>query len=142
MEIVGESVKIEKLISMYEQGSKVRFEEFVFRALISIFPEAFKVELNKNVLNVTFHGGVKPSDVNKRKVVLKSLLNEPADENARYIDLVELPEIKRGSYKSAKETILENIINFDNDPSQDIDDSEADDWPEMFTSKFEELKHK
>ena len=75
-------------------------------------------------------------------MVLKSLLNELADENARYIHLVELPEIKRGRYKSAKETILENIINFDHDPSQDIDDSEADDWPEMFTSKFEELKHK
>ena len=74
----------------------MRFEEFVFRALISIFPEAFKVELNKNVLNVTFHGGVKPSDFNKRKVV--RLLNELADENARYKYLVELPEIKRGGY--------------------------------------------
>ena len=82
-----ESVKMEKLISMYEQGSKVRFEEFVFRALISIFPEDLKVELNKNLLNVTFHGGVKPMYVNKRKVVLKSLLNELDDENSGF-DLV------------------------------------------------------
>ena len=59
-------------------------------------------------------------NVNKRKVVLKSLLNELADENTRYIDLVELPEIKSERYKSAKETILENIINLDNDPSQDF----------------------
>ena len=54
-----ESVKMEKLISMYEQGSKLRFEEFMFRALSSIFPEDLKVELNKNLLNVTFHGGKK-----------------------------------------------------------------------------------
>ena len=138
----GESVRMEKFINMYEQGSKVRFQESVFRTIISIFPKSFKVELNKNVLNITFQGGAKPSDVKERKVVLKSLLNEIENENARYIDLVELPEIRRERYKYAKETILDNIITFDDDTSQDIKDSEADDLPGMFSSKFEELKEK
>jgi len=64
------------------------------------------------VLNINFQGGAKPSDVKERKVVLKSLLNKIENENARYIDLVELPEIRRERYKSAKETILDNIIKF------------------------------
>merc|ERR1711895_14951 len=84
----------------------------LFTTIISIFPEAFKLQLNKNVLNINFQGGAKPSDVKERKVVLKSLLNKIENENARYIDLVELPEIRRERYKSAKETILDNIIKF------------------------------
>ena len=114
----------------------------LFRTIISIFPEAFKLELNKNVLNINFQGGAKPSDVKERKVVLKSLLNKFESENARYIDLVELPEIRRERYKSAKETILDNIIKFDDTTSLDIKYSEADDSPGMFISKFEELKQK
>ena len=112
---------------MYEQRSKVTFEESIFRAIISIFPEAFKVELNKNVLHVTFQGGAKPSDVKERKVELTSLMNEMENKKARYIDLVDLPEIRREIYKTAKETIIDNIIKFDNDDtSQDLKDSEKD----------------
>lgn len=139
----GESLRMEKFIRMYEQRSKVTFEESIFRAIISIFPEAFKVELNKNVLHVTFQGGAKPSDVKERKVELACLMNEMENKKARYIDLVDLPEIRREIYKTAKETIIENIIKFDNDDtSQDLKDSEEDEPAGMFISKFEELKKK
>ena len=139
----GESLRMEKFIRMYEQRSKVTFEESIFRAIISIFPEAFKVELNKNVLHVTFQGGAKPSDVKERKVELACLMNEMENKQARYIDLVDLPEIRREIYKTAKETIIDNIIKFDNDDtSQDLKDSEEDEPAGMFISKFEELKKK
>ena len=139
----GESLRMEKFIRMYEQRSKVTFEESIFRAIISIFPETFKVELNKNVLHVTFQGGAQPSDVKERKVELACLMNEMENKKARYIDLVDLPEIRREIYKTAKETIIDNIIKFDNDDtSQDLKDSEEDEPAGMFISKFEELKKK
>ena len=127
----GASVKMEKFISMYEQNSKVKFEEPMFRAILSMIPEAYRVGLNKNVLHVTFQGGAKPSDIKKRKVELECVIKEIESKKDRYIELVDLPEIKIESYKTAKETIIENIIKFDDDTSQDIKDSEADDSPGM-----------
>ena len=70
-------------------------------------------------------------------------MNEMENKKARYIDLVDLPEIRREIYKTAKETIIDNIIKFDNDDtSQDLKDSEEDEPAGMFISKFEELKKK
>ena len=139
----GKSVRMKEFISMYEQCSKIRFDVSTFRALLSIFPDAFKVDLNENELHVTFKGGAKPSDVKERKLVLENMISEMEYENARYVDIVELPEIRKERYKTAKETIVENIIKFDNDDiSQDEEDSKEGDSSEKFSSKFEELKQK
>ena len=95
------------------------------------------------MLHVTFQGGAKPSDVKERKVELACLMKEMENKKARYIDLVDLPEIRRETYKTAKETIIDNIIKFDNDDtSQDLKDSEEEETAGMFISKIEELKKK
>ena len=136
----GASVKMEKFISMYEQNSKVKFEEPMFRAILSMIPEAYRVGLNKNVLHVTFQGGAKPSDIKKRKVELECVIKEIESKKDRYIELVDLPEIKIESYKTAKETIIENIIKFDDDTSIASEDSKKDEPAGILT--FEELKQK
>ena len=62
---------------------------------------------------MTFQGGAKPSDIKKRKVELECVIKEIESKKDRYIELVDLPEIKIESYKTAKETIIENIIKQD-----------------------------
>ena len=89
---------------------------------------------------MSFLGGAKPSDIKKRKIELECVIKEIESKKDRYIELVDLPEIKREIYKTAKETIIENIIKFDDDISLVSEDYKKDESSGFRT--FEELKQK
>ena len=135
----GKSVKMTDFISMYEEGSHKSFDELVFRSLISIYQDAYKIELNKKNLFVTFVGGSKPHDIKLRKTVIDNKILECDAENARYIDLAEFEEITEEKYRSAKQTIAENIIKFDD---YDISPDEEELKEKYSVNKFKKLKNK
>ena len=133
----GRSIKMDKFIETYERISKKNFDEVVFRALLSIFPDSYKVELTRNVPYVRLDGEAKPSIVMERQEVFEKILCELEKENTRYIDLVELEERKEELYKNAKQTIVDNIVKF----SDDDEDLEEIGPEPIFSSTFEKLKY-
>jgi hypothetical protein len=59
----GQSLNMKDFIDIYERNSKKNLDELVFRALLSIHPEAYNVEITSNDLYVTMVGCVKPSNL-------------------------------------------------------------------------------
>ena len=131
----GKSLTMQEFVKMFEENSQKKFDESVFRALLSIYPDSYKVEVNKKNIHVTFVGDAKPRDIKARKLVLDKKMSDI--ENDRYIDLVDLPQIGKEVYKSAQQTIVENIVKFDHD--EDVD---TEDVGNMVGSRFELLKLK
>ena len=137
------SLNINEFKVAYENISKKSLDDLVFRALLSIYPEAYKVELSGNVLNVILNGKSKPSDLTERKECFDERMKELDVTNPRYIDLIEFEERKETIYKSAKETIVENIVKFvDDDDNGDIDlFLEVLELNNKFKTGFERLKN-
>ena len=69
----------------------------VFRALLSLHPKAYKVELTRNDFFVTMVGGVKLCNRIIRQQAFNKKVSELETENAIYIDLVELEERREES---------------------------------------------
>jgi hypothetical protein len=63
-------------------------------------------------------------------------LSELKFENAHYVDLIQPLEVKKKAYKSAKETIMENIMKFDEESDKDVEGNEGK------SPFFERLKKK
>jgi hypothetical protein len=59
-------------------------------------------------------------------------LSELKFENAYYIDLIQPLEVKKNTYKSAKETIMENIMKFDEESDNDEKDVEDNEGKSLF----------
>ena len=72
----------------------------------------YTVELYRGKLSIIMSAGAKPSNQDNRKCMFENKLCELELEETLYIDLVELPEPKETCYKTARETIMENIMEF------------------------------
>ena len=137
------SLKIDEFKVAYENISKKNFDELVFRALLSIYPEAYKVELSGNILHVKLNGKSKPSDLTERQKGFREKMKELDVNNPRYIDLIEFEQRKETPYKNARQTIVENIVKFSDDDDNGDNDLFLDvlESNHKFISGFERLKN-
>ena len=85
----NKSLKINEFKEAYENVSRKIFDELTFRALLSVYPEAYNVKVSGNILHVTFNGKVKPNDLFKRKEAFIDMMNELDEKSPRYINLIE-----------------------------------------------------
>ena len=135
----GQSIPMKKMIETYERNSKKNFDEQIFKALLTVNPEAYKIELNRNEVHIMMLGGAKPSKMLVRQSKLREELSKLETEKPLYIDLAEIEEPKKIKYKSAKITIMENLMNF----GDDVEDTEEMGVNQnKCISSYEELKKK
>ena len=99
--------KLSELKQNYERNSKKTFDEVVFRAVLTLAPNALEEEIIEGDIYINI------LDLEMSDEILDSKLTELKLENAHYVDLIQPLEIKKKAYKSAKETLLENIMKLD-----------------------------
>ena len=92
---------------------------------------------------MTFNGKAKPNDLFKRKEGFIDKMNELDEKSPRYIDLIEFEVRMETPYKTAKQTIMENIVKFSDEDDNDDDQLylEVLESNQNFTSGFERLKN-
>ena len=139
----NKSLKINEFKEAYENVSRKNFDELTFRALLSVYPEAYNVKVSGNILHVKFNGKAKPNDLFERKEGFIDKMNELDEQRPRYIDLIEFEVRKETPYKTAQQTIMENIVKFSDEDDNDDDHLylEVLESNQKFTSGFERLKN-
>ena len=111
----SQAVTMKIVKDFYEKNSKVDFDELFFRAILSINFEFYKLELHEKEIHIEMAAEKKPvtpSMLRFREQRMRKELEEIIETKAKYIDLVELPMPKKKVYKSAKEVLLANIVDF------------------------------
>ena len=111
----NQAVKMKTVQEFYENNSKHDCDGILFRALLAINLEAYKIELYEKNIHIEIiveKKPVTPSMLKSREQKMREKLEELLENQERYIDLVELPMPRKNVYKSAKEVLLENIVNF------------------------------
>ena len=94
-------VSLRELVKHYELKSKIYFNEDIFRALISVYPDAYKIKLMSKEYHVFMHGvrsPINPSELKSRYDILELLIDKIHEEKSWYIDLVELEAPKHIIY--------------------------------------------
>ena len=118
----GQLCKLSELKQIYERNSKKAFDEVVFRAVLTLAPSALEVEFIEGDIYINI------LDLENSDEIIDTRLIELKFENAHYVDLIQPPEVKKKAYKSAKETIMENIMKFEEESDNGeevIEDNEA-----------------
>ena len=118
----GQLCKLSGLKQIYERNSKKAFDEVVFRAVLTLAPSALEVEFIEGDIYINI------LDLENSDEIIDTRLIELKFENAHYVDLIQPPEVKKKAYKSAKETIMENIMKFEEESDNGeevIEDNEA-----------------
>jgi Zn finger protein HypA/HybF involved in hydrogenase expression len=114
----SQAVTMKIVKDFYEKNSKVDFDELFFRAILSINFEFYNLELHEKEIHIEMAAEKKPvtpSMLRFREQRMRKELEEIIETKAKYIDLVELPMPKKKVYKSAKEVLLANIVDFGNE---------------------------
>ena len=118
----NQQVSLKELVRHYESKSKICFNEDIFRALLSVYPDAYDVKLLGIEYFIFMHdvnSKVNPSKLKIRYDKLESYIDKIQEENSRYIDLVELDTQHHNEYKSAYDVIVSNIEHFSDEEEDD-----------------------
>ena len=123
--------RLSELKQIYERNSKKAFDEVLFRAVLTLAPSALEVEFIEGDIYINI------LDLENSDEIIDTRLIELKYENAHYVDLIQPLEVKKKAYKSAKETIMENIMKFDEESDNGEEVIEDNESP-----FFERLKKK
>ena len=124
-----------------EKVTRTVVSDEILLALFSVDPESYKFyETNQTicVLIVSKHKPITPKVLEERRLVFKNNLKDLHNNDQVSISLISLPKIISQPYVSARNTIINNIIEFSvNDEKLEQKESNHE-----FKSKMEEIKHK
>ena len=115
-------LSLKELVKHYESKSKINFSDDIFRALISVYPDAYTITLLGNEYYIFMHDVTSRLNQSILKICydkLELLIDKILEENSWYIDLVELETPQYNEYKSAYNVILSNIEQFSDDEEND-----------------------
>lgn len=138
-----QSVKVKELVANYERKTKKTFDVEVFRAMLSVFPEALSTKLVNNELHIFMEGEKKPINPSKLNKIIENLqlkLAELEEEKAWYIDLINLEESQIFFlHKIPMEILKENIVKFNDTDDYDNGDEDIELNEDQNKNSFENI---
>ena len=112
---------MEELSDYIEGQTHKTVQELMLKTMFSVNPNLYILSIYKKELVIqmkTVLKTVTPSTLASRRCSFKSAIKEIHEDSARYIDLISFPEFKKTEYKSAKDILKQNIVQFSDDEEE------------------------
>ena len=117
----GQNLRMEELSDYIEGKTHKTVQELMLKTMFSVNPNLYILSIYKKELVIqmkTVLKTVTPSTLASRRCSFKSAIKEIHEDSARYIDLISFPEFKKTEYKSAKDILKQNIVQFSDDEEE------------------------